>query len=54
MDGPRVAYMLDSRRVGVWNVVTGATSAIKGNYPSNGHNFGYGRGDVAIAGSRVA
>lgn len=53
MDGPRVAYMLDSRRVGVWNVVTGATSAIKGNYPSNGHNFGYGRGDVAIAGSRV-
>ena len=26
MDGPRVAYMLESRRVGVWNVTTGATS----------------------------
>jgi hypothetical protein len=54
MEGPRVAYMLDSRRVGVWNVVTDATSVIKGNYPSNGRNFGYGRGEVAIAGGRVA
>jgi hypothetical protein len=53
MDGPRVAYMLDNRRVAVWNVSTGATSVIKGNYPSNGRNFGYGRGEVAIAGKRV-
>jgi hypothetical protein len=53
IDGPRVAYMLDSRRVGVWNVATGATSVIKGNYPSNGRNFGHGRGEVAIAGRRV-
>ncbi len=53
IDGPRVAYMLDNRRVGVWNVATGATSVIKGNYPSNGRNFGYGRGEVAIAGRRV-
>ena len=54
MDGPRVAYMMNDRRVGVWNVVTGATSVIKGNYPSNGHNFGFGSGEVAIAGKRVA
>jgi hypothetical protein len=54
MDGPRVAYMLDSRRVGVWNLVTGATTLVKGNYPSNGHNFGFGTGEVAIAGKRVA
>ncbi len=54
MDGPRVAYMMNNRRVGVWNVVSGATSLVKGNYPSNGHNFGYGTGEVAIAGRRVA
>jgi hypothetical protein len=54
VDGPRVAYMLNSRRVGVWNVVTGATTPVKGNYPSNGHNFGHGTGEVAIAGKRVA
>jgi len=41
-------------RVGVWNVVTGATSVIKGNYPSKGHDFGHGSGEVAIAGTRVA
>jgi hypothetical protein len=54
MDGPRVAYMLASRRVGVWNVVTGATSVVKGDYPSKGRNFGYGTGEVAIAGKQVA
>ncbi len=54
MDGPRVAYMLDNRRVGVWNVSTGASSTIKGDYPGKGHNFGYGSGEVAIAGKRVA
>lgn len=54
MDGPRVAYMMNNRRVGVWNVATGVTSVVKGNYPSNGRNFGYGTGEVAIAGKRVA
>jgi hypothetical protein len=54
MDGPRVAYMMDKRRVGIWNVVTGATAWIRGNYPSKGHDFGYGTGEVAIAGTRVA
>lgn len=54
MDGPRVAYMRSDRRVGVWNVVTGATSTIKGTYPSSGSKFGYGSGEVAIAGTRIA
>jgi hypothetical protein len=54
MDGPRVAYMMENRRVGVWNLVTGSTSTIKGTYPSIGHHFGYGSGEVAIAGRRVA
>jgi len=54
MDGPRVAYMLDSRRVGVWDVVTDTTSVVRGNYPSNGRDFGHGSGEVAIAGRRVA
>lgn len=54
MDGARVAYMLSGRRVGVWNVATGASSTIKGTYPGNGRNFGSGTGEVAIAGTRVA
>jgi len=54
MDGPRVAYMTKDRRVSVWNVVTGATSVIKGNYPRKGASFGFGSGEVAIAGKRVA
>jgi hypothetical protein len=54
MDGPRVAYMMNDRRVGVWNVVTGGTSMIKGKYPTKGASFGYGSGEVAIAGKRVA
>jgi hypothetical protein len=54
LDGPRVAYMRSDRRVGVWNVATGSTSTIKGTYPSNGRHFGFGRGEIAIAGNRVA
>jgi hypothetical protein len=54
MDGPRVAYMRSDRRVGVWNLVTGATALMKGNYPGKGRTFGYGTGEVAIAGQRVA
>jgi hypothetical protein len=46
--------MRRNRRVGVWNVVTGSASVIKGNYPSSGRAFGYGSGEVAIAGKRVA
>ena len=47
MDGPRVAYMRNDRRVGVWNVATGSTSTIKGTYPSNGRHFGFGRGEIS-------
>ena len=54
MDGPRVAYMRSDRRVGVWNVATGATSFVRGDYPSKGRRFGYGTGEVAIAGTRIA
>ena len=54
MDGSRVAYMRDDRRVAVWDVSTGATSLVKGAYPSNGRRFGGGWGEVAIAGKRVA
>lgn len=54
MDGPRVAYMTNDRRVVVWNAVTGATSVIKGNYRTKGAGFGFGSGEVAIAGKRVA
>jgi hypothetical protein len=54
MDGPRVAYMRSDLRVGTWNVVTGATSVIEGRYPTKGAGFGFGSGEVAIAGKRVA
>jgi hypothetical protein len=55
LDGPRVAYV-SGGRVYVWNVTTGATSAIKGKYPSNGRGGGKPGIDhqVAIAGTRVA
>jgi hypothetical protein len=53
MDGPRVAYMMNNRKAGVWNVGTGATSVIRGNYSSNGA-INVGSGEVAIAGKRVA
>jgi hypothetical protein len=54
MDGSRVAYLRSDRRVGVWNLVTGTTSLVKGDYPSRGIRFGHGSGEVAIAGTRVA
>jgi hypothetical protein len=58
MDGPRVAYIIRGGRAYVWNVMTGASSAIKGKYPSNGKGGGeYTPGvehEIAIAGERVA
>lgn len=54
MDGPRVAYMMRNGRVGVWNVVTGASLVVKsGDYASDGYGFGRDS-EVAIAGKRVA
>jgi hypothetical protein len=56
MDGPRVAYLSDSR-VHVWNVVTGATSVVKGNYPTKGavpDGPGSIVDELAIADKRVA
>jgi hypothetical protein len=54
MDGSRVAYMREDRKVVVWNLSTGATTVVKGAYPNNGAKFGAGTGEVAIAGKRVA
>ena len=54
MDGSRVAYMTEDRKVAVWNVSSGKTTSVKGTYPSKGDKFGYGSGGVAIAGKRVA
>jgi hypothetical protein len=58
MDGPRVAYITSGGRASVWNVTTGAASAIMGKYPSNGKGGGeYAPGvddEIAIAGTRVA
>jgi hypothetical protein len=56
MDGPRVAYMWRDQRVAVWNVTTGATSTIKGEYSSPGGPIPTDQptGEVAIAGKRVA
>jgi hypothetical protein len=54
MDGSRVAYMREDRKVVVWNVSTGATTVVKGTYPNKGAKFGVGAGEVAIAGKRVA
>lgn len=60
LDGPRVAYMTADRRVAVWNVATGTTSAIKGKYPRKAARAADGSwtsgdvGEVAIAGKRVA
>lgn len=52
MDGSRVAY-ISGGRVHVWNVTTGATSVVKGKYPSTG-KYSKNYGEVAIAGKRVA
>lgn len=56
VDGSRVAYMTTKRRVAVWNLATGKTTVIKGTYPRQGSGFGngFGTGEVAIAGKRVA
>lgn len=54
MDGSRVAFMREDRKVVVWNVSTGATTIVKGTYPNKGATFGAGAGEVAIAGKRVA
>ena len=51
MDGPRVAYA-SGGRVYVWNVVTGATSVVKGEYSNAGHSVD--AAEIAIAGTRVA
>jgi hypothetical protein len=51
MDGPRVAYA-SGGRVRVWNVVTGATSVIKGEYSNAKHSVN--AAEIAIAGKRVA
>lgn len=51
MDGPRVAYA-SGGRIYVWNVVTGATSVVKGTYSNAGHTDN--AAEIAIAGKRVA
>ncbi len=51
MDGPRVAYA-SGGRIYVWNVVTGATSVVKGTYSNAKHSDN--ASEIAIAGTRVA
>jgi hypothetical protein len=51
MDGPRVAYASGGRIYG-WNVVTGATSVVKGTYSNAKHTDN--AAEIAIAGKRVA
>src|SRR5512146_3044710 len=51
MDGPRVAYA-SGGRVYVWNVVTGASSVVKGTYSNASHTDN--AAEIAIAGKRVA
>jgi hypothetical protein len=51
MDGSRVAYA-SAGRVYVWNVTTGATSVVKGNYTNAKHSVN--AEEIAIAGKRVA
>lgn len=51
MHGPRVAYA-SGGRVSVWNVLTGATSVVKGNYSNGNHTAN--AAEIAIAGTRVA
>jgi hypothetical protein len=51
MDGSRVAYA-SAGRVYVWNVATGATSVVKGNYSNVTHSAN--AAELAIAGTRVA
>lgn len=51
LDGPRVAYASDNRIYG-WNVVTGATSVVKGDYSHAAHRVN--PAVIALAGKRVA
>jgi hypothetical protein len=51
MDGARVAYA-SGGRIRVWNVVTGATSVVKGKYGNAKGNENASQ--IAIAGKRVA
>lgn len=51
VDWPRVAYA-SGGRIHVWNVVTGATSVVKGEYSNAAHTIDAAQ--VAIAGTRVA
>ena len=51
MSWPRVAYA-SGGRIHVWNVATGATSVVSGNYSNSTHTID--AAEVAIAGTRVA
>jgi hypothetical protein len=51
LDWPRVAYA-SGGRIHVWNVVTGATSVVAGDYSNATHSID--AAEVAIAGTRVA
>lgn len=51
MDGPRVAYS-SGGTIHVWNVVTGASSVVKGRYGNATHTVNASQ--IAIAGKRVA
>ena len=54
MDGPRVAYA-SGGKIRIWNVATGSTSVVKGNYGGSASNFvNNTAAQVAIAGKRVA
>lgn len=51
MDGPRVAYA-SGGRIYAWNVLTGATSLVKGNYSNATHSVN--AAELAIVGTQVA
>jgi hypothetical protein len=51
LDGPRVAYA-SGGRIHVWNLVTGASSTIRGEYSNAAHTVN--AAEVVIAGKRVA
>jgi len=51
MNGPRIAYS-SAGRIYVWNVATGATSVVKGEYSNGAHTAN--AAEIAIAGKRVA
>jgi hypothetical protein len=51
LDWPRVAYA-SGGRIYVWNIATGATSVVKGEYSNAAHSVDASQ--VAIAGTRIA